>query len=192
MTMRLDTATGPADPVEYMHPPIEEGPMEQTRRLVRRMDRHADRLARHALAEAGPRNRVALALGKSESTISHEVTDRVNPELRDAFRIFLNLNGHPGVSGRAFADAVNEAIELSEIVLADTDTLLARGVHLLSQKAGLVIGEIEASHTGDGHSAVLRKLGSVLLELAAITDELATPERGSISLQAHFRGRVLS
>lgn len=162
--------------------------METTKRRYR-TTRHAERLARRSLADAGSRRRVAQALGRSESTISHEVTDRSHPTIRAAFELLLSLDGEPGVNAVAFAEAAAEVVELSEVVNAASETLIERGIHLLGQENELGFREDMAALTGDGHAEALRRVARASAALARIIDEL---ELRDIDLHALYRAREVA
>lgn len=146
--------------------------MEKTRKRLGRTERHARRLARRSLREAGPLADLSRATGRAVGTLGHDITDRMHPDLVRAYRILLNLNGHPGVNGRPFAECVTEAVELSDIVVAEDATLLARGLHLLDREDQLEALENAAAKSGVGYAEALRAEASAQMELAAIIDEL--------------------
>jgi hypothetical protein len=56
--------------------------MDTMRARRRSIERHASRLAHEAIRNAGTLRAVGDALGKAESTIGHEVTDRHNRAVR--------------------------------------------------------------------------------------------------------------
>lgn len=161
--------------------------MEKTRQRLARSKRHSEQLARRALKEAGTRRAVSRALGRSESTISHEVTDRFHPDLAKAFTVLLNLIGYPGVDGRAFAEACAEAVELSGIILADDEVLIDRGLFLLEAENRIGYAEDIASLSGHGHAEALRKVASASAELASIIDEMAYR---NVDLHEEYRDRA--
>lgn len=165
-----------------MNPTIEE-----TRRRIATAQRHSIRLAQEALRGAGTRRDVARALGRSESTVSHECTTRAHPELARAFEVAILLNGHRGTSARALLESMAEAIELSEIATAETETLVERGLFLMDKEDRLEAAENLAAKSGVDYARALRAEASAQNELAAIIDELATPERGSIDLLVVYR-----
>lgn len=154
---------------------------------TRRAESHAKRLAHRSLRSAGQPKDVGRALGKSRSTIAHEITSRFNPELKRAYEMTILLNGHPGTNGRAVAEAMLEASELTDIVMAETETLVSRGLFLLDQEDLKEGAENRAAKAGVDYSDALRAEASVQMELAAIIDELRTHERGSIDLLAVYR-----
>lgn len=152
-----------------------------------RRQRHTAQLAQRAIREAGTPTRVGHAIGRSLSTASHYATDKVHPEFRDAFTVLLNLSQHPGVSGRAYAEAVSEAVELDEIVPAEAETLVARGLYLLEEENRRDSVEDDASMVSPPeHAAALRAHRDAASELAAILDELWFRE---IDLHALYRAR---
>lgn len=160
--------------------------MENTRKRLDRQKRHAQRLSREALGGAGTRRAVGRALGRSEATVSHDVTDRYHP---DAYRLFAALVGSVGTTGRAFADACAEAVELSEIVTAEDEDLTRRGLYLLEWEDELCRREDQAALRRSGHAAALRRVASASAELAMILDECA--ERG-IDLYALLDARQVA
>ena len=164
--------------------------MEKMRKRRDRTRRHAKRLARRAVREAGTRRDVARALGKSESTVSHEVTDRFDVDLARAFEKMILLDGHPGVDARAFSLACTEAFELAPIVLTNTGRLIERGLYLMSWENVAGQREDDASITRKGHPEWLRRVADASLNLAMIIDELETPERGLISLHELYEERA--
>lgn len=137
--------------------------------------RHAERLAKRSLREAGTRRAVARAVGRPESTVRHETTSRANPELAKALELTIVLNGHPGTSGRPIVEAMLEAVELSDIVTAEDATLVERGLYLLDHEDQLEASENRAARAGASarYADALRSEASVQMELAAIIDELA-------------------
>lgn len=161
--------------------------METTRRQERRRTRHGTKLARRAIGEAGHPKKVGEALGVTRSAACHWKSDRVHPALREAFEVLLRLDAYPEVSGRAFAEAAAEAVELSEIVHADTEVLLPRGLYLMAYENETDKIEDDATVIGpEAHAEALRKHGSAVMELASILDELLF--RG-IDLHAEYRAR---
>lgn len=148
--------------------------METTRRTEHRRERHATRLARRSIGEAGGPTKVGKALGRSTSATCHDAKDREHPDLRAAFDLLVRLNAHPEVSGRAFAEAVQEAVELAEIVHAEDGVLIERGVWLLEEENARDAREDSDSLLGPAaHAEALRRHASVAAELASILDELA-------------------
>lgn len=163
--------------------------MEAVRQTERRRDRHARRLNQDAIRGAGSPTKVGRALDVSRTAVCHWTSDRVNPALREAFGVLLRLDAHPEVSGRAFAEAVSEAVELSEVVHAADEVLVARGVYLMVEENRSCQAEDEASLIGpEAHSAALRKHGNHALELAGIIDELLFRR---IDLHAEYRARAV-
>ena len=166
--------------------------MEETRKRQRRVERHARRLAQESLAAAGSRTNVGKALGRSRSTISHEVTTRGHPVLEEAFGVLLNLLAHPGVCGRAFVDRAAEALELNDILDADTETLVARGLWLVEHENHFdALEDLASIKTAAEHMEACARHGAALLELRAIEAELLTPERGRLDLLALYRQRAV-
>lgn len=148
-----------------------EETMETTRRTEDRKTRHAKRLARRSIGAAGTPTNVGKALERARSTVSHEGTDREHPALRDAFAVLLRLDAYPEVSGRAFAEAVSEAVELSEIVHADDETLIARGLWLLDGEDPAQGRENTAARLGLGYWDACEATGQLHVELAQIGRE---------------------
>lgn len=164
--------------------------METTRRTERRRERHARRLNQQAIRGAGSPTKVGDALDVTRTAVCHWTSDRVHPALREAFGVLLRLDAHPDVSGRAFGEAVNEAVELSEIVHASDEVLVARGLYLLAHEDSTCMEEDQAAMVGpEAHAAALRKHGVVVMELATIMDELLY--RG-INLHAEFRAQAVA
>lgn len=147
--------------------------MENTKKRMARAQRHAERLGRAAVRDAGSRTDVARALGRSRSTVSHEATTRSHPELKRALEIAVLLNGGRGTSARPLAEAMAEAVELSDIVTAEDATLITRGCYLLDREDLLEADENRAAKTGVGYAEALRAEASAQFELAQIIDELA-------------------
>lgn len=142
-----------------------------------RASRHSLRLAQQSIAYAGTRTDVARALGRDRSTVSHECTTRSHPVLAAAFDLFLGLVDSPGVSGRAFAEAAAEAVELREVVAEETAKLVERGLFLLDDLGRRLAGVYRQSLLGPlPHAESLRPLASVASELAAYLDELSLRE----------------
>lgn len=154
---------------------------------LRSRKRHARRLAMEALDRAGSRTAVAGALGVARTTISHECTSRPNRTLEAFFDLFLNVNTCPDTTARAIADAVNEALEVRELMGADTATLIERGVYLVEQENRLDAIEDTASlRSTTSHAAAGKAHGSALFELAAIEHELLARR---VDLLAVYRER---
>lgn len=173
--------TSPADSAGY----LQGGPETMTTKTRHRRVRHAEQLARRSLKEAGSRRDVAGALGRSESTVSHEVTDRSHPTLTAAFDVFLQLNQYPGVSGRAFAEAAMEAVELRDIIEAETEVLVERGLYLMDAENNSDAVEDRASMVGPlEHAEALRVHASKAMYLAMILDAL---RYRNIDLHALYR-----
>ena len=147
--------------------------METTRKRLVRTKRHAGRLARGALKGAGTQAAVARAIGKKPGTIGHYLTDRPHPVLVEAFELLVALNGTPGVSAQAFAEAAQELVELSDIVTAETPTLTERCLYLLEWENECGAREDQAAMIGKGeHAKWLRVVASASAELASLLDEL--------------------
>jgi hypothetical protein len=164
----------------------------ETKKRVGRAERHAQRLARRAISEAGTRRDVAAALGRSENLVSSYATRFGFPELVKALTVLMLLFRGRATKARALLEALDEALELREIILEDTDRLIARGRVLIEKVNQLDARADTASLQSDeAHSGALRSLGSACFELAQIEDELRTPERGGISLLSEYR-RALS
>jgi len=153
-----------------------------------RAKRHARRLAQQSLRRAGTLKAVGRAMTPSrrESTVGHYVTDRTHPDLARAFELLIGLCDAEDVSARTFAEAVTELVELRDIVQADTETLIERGLVLMSRENELGYVEDLRSLTGHGHSEALRRVASASAELAAIIGELCY--RGK-DLHAIYRER---
>lgn len=148
---------------------------------------HAERLGRHTLRESGRRSDVADALGRSISTISHEVTDRCHPELAAAFTLMLDLERHPSTGARSFLDAVEQIVTLAEIEGQTNEAFIARGVYLLDAEDQTCHEEdIAARMSQADHAEALLKHGSLVMELAAY---LADAPRRGIDLHAEWRAR---
>ena len=164
--------------------------MEKTKQGWRRKG-HATALAQRAIRDAGPRRAVAAALGRSESTVSHEARTpgRAHPDLQRAFELLLALSAHPGVSARAFAEAAAEVVELRELVAAETKALVERGLYLLDREDDLECAENRTAKRGGDYAGALRAEGWAQIELAQIIDELAP--RG-VDLMAEYRRRRVS
>lgn len=145
---------------------------DETKRRLRRARKHAERGARRAIRGAGSRRDVARALKRSESTVSHEATSRSHPELTRALEMAMLLNGGRDTTARALAQEMMEAVDLSEVILEDTDRLTARGLYLLDREDLLEADENRASRSGVGYSDALRAEGWAQIELAGIHDEL--------------------
>jgi hypothetical protein len=158
----------------------------EAKNRIARARRHAQRLGRTAIRDAGTRTDVARALGRSRSTVSHEATTRSHPELAKALEITILLNGSRGTSARALSEAMAEAVELSDIVTAEDATLITRGCYLLDREDLLEANENRAAKTGAGYSEALRAEASAQMELAAILDEL--DYRGVDLLALHRSG----
>jgi hypothetical protein len=165
------TAIGPADRAGSLHTSLEID-MEKTRRRLDRARRHAERLSQEALKGAGSRRAAGQALGRSESTVSHECTSRAHPAIAEVMSMLIMLNGFPGTTGRAIRNAVVEAQELHDIVHADDETLIARGLYLLAKEDLLESAENGAAKARTGYSEALRAEGHAQIELAAVMDEL--------------------
>jgi hypothetical protein len=131
---------------------------------------------------------VAAALGKSLSAISHEVTTRCNPTFARAFALYLALDA-PNTSGRAFAEAVQEARELRDLITAETATIIARGIFLLDREDELEGAENRSAKGGRGYAEALRAEGWAQIELAGIIDEL---EHRAVDLLGLYRSKVRS
>lgn len=163
-------ATGPADQPGNLH--RLETDMDKTKKRLDRAKRHARRLAMQAIDGAGTRRDVAEAIGRDESTVSHEATSRANPVLHEALAMELMLDAHPATTGESIRRAFYEARELHPILLADDETLIDRAMYLIVQEDCLERDENRAAKTRDGYSEALRAEGHAQIELAAIIDEL--------------------
>lgn len=138
-----------------------------------RAARHIERSAKRALRDAGARSEVARTLGRSISTISHEVSDRCHPTLKAAFDTLLLVVDGPKTTGRAFAEAATELVELVEIVQADDAVLIERGLFLMDHENKVdAVEDCRSLHGPVAHSDALRKVASVAAELASILAEL--------------------
>lgn len=158
--------------------------------LTTRAARHSTRLAQQSIAEAGSRTAVARVTGRDRTTVSHECTTRAHPVLAAAFDFLVGLADSDEVTARAFAEAVAEAVELREIITADTDKLLERGLYLLEWENVLDAREDVAALVGTAmHSPALRTWARAASELAQIEDELGLRR---IDLHAEFRRRRVS
>lgn len=157
----------------------------ETRRRAYRAHQHVTRAARRSLRDAGARKDVARVLGRAPSTIRHEVTDRCHPTIQAALAIVIDLTEAEGVTGRAVAEAFTEIVEIGEILEAETDTLIKRGLWLTDAENTTCRDEQTASMLGDlEHEVALRRHSSVSAELADVSAELR--ERG-VSLKAEYR-----
>lgn len=163
--------------------------METTRKRERRRARHVLSLSRRAIREAGTPSHIGEAVGVTRSAASHWTSDRVNPVLRDAFALLIRLDAHPGLSGRAFAEAVAEVVELSEIVHVSDAVLIERGVYLLGWITEAGRRERVAGLRRRGHADELRRVASAAAELAQIMDEATA--RG-MDLYVRFDARELA
>jgi len=139
---------------------------------MRRVERHAHRLAADAVRGAGKLRPVGRALGVHPSRVGHWRTDTAHPALAQAFGLLCLLNAGAETTARAFADACAEAVELREIIGADTDVVTARGIYLLGRECDLEAAENRAGLVGRGHADALRAEASAQVELAGIIDEL--------------------
>jgi hypothetical protein len=167
-----------------------ENPMDTTRSLKHWRDRYSSGLAKRALSDAGPRVHVARILGRAESTIRNECTTRENNAIRSALDIVLRLVVGAGASARAFAEAVLEAVDVGELLLAETETLIARGLYLLPEENRRDALEDDMSLVGAAlHADALRAHRDAAGELASIIDVLLL--RG-VDLHAEYRIRRLS
>lgn len=163
--------------------------METTQRNERRRDRHVRRLSQRALREAGTPTNVGRALGKAQSTISHESTTRTNPTIQAALELLIRLRQHPDVDPTALRLAMDEALDLEDLTLADDETLIARGLWLMPEENRSDALEDDASYLDPHtHAEALRRHSRIAAELAAILDELAYRE---IDLhQLYFESRA--
>ena len=147
--------------------------MEKTRKRKVRIKRHAERFARDVIRRAGKQADVGRAIDKRPGTLGHYCTDRPHPVLVEAFEVLIQLNGTPGVSAQAFAEAASELVELSDIVTADTPVLIERALYLLEWENEVGWREDQASMVGKGeHAKWLRVVASASSELASLLDEL--------------------
>lgn len=127
---------------------------------------HARRLAQDAIAGAGSRKSVAEATGRSESTVSSDVTERYHPK---AYELLVALIESPGTTGRAFAEACLEAVELHEVFSASQEVLVNRGLFLIPESHRADLEKGEARLMGPVEWAVaLQKSRDVDGELAII------------------------
>jgi len=153
---------------------------------MRRAERHAHRLSARALKGAGKLRSVGSALGVHPSRVGHWRTDQAHPVLVPAFGVMCMLNAAKDATARSFADAAMEAVELREIIGAETDVILRRGTYLLLEwEHELEARENRAALMGPGHSEALRAEASAQIELATTIEELAA--RG-LDLHAIARG----
>ena len=164
--------TGPARPGRIMR--FNGGlEMHKTKERRLRTERHSKRLAREVLRRAGTQEAVGRATNKSPGTIAHYQNDRPHPVLVEAFDILISLNGTPGVSAQAFAEAVNELVELSDIVTADDAVLIERALYLLRFEDEAGFHEDQAAMISEeAHAKELRVVASASAELASLLDEL--------------------
>lgn len=152
----------------------EETTMEAIRKKERRRDRHGMRLARRVIKDAGSPTKVGEALGVTRSAASHwgrDEGDRVHPALRDAYAVLLRLDEHPDVDARAFVRAAAEAVDLSELVHAEDETLIARGFYLLDREDSTQAAENTAARTCVGYLDACEATGHLHIELAQIGRE---------------------
>lgn len=160
-TMRTPTARGPGGSRGNL---LREAETMSSTRLKARW--HARRLAQEAIGGAGRRKDVADATGRSESTVSSDVTERYHPE---AFDLLLNLIESPGTTGRAFAERCIEAVELHEILNSSREVLIERGLFLMPTENRADSEEDDASLMGPVRWAVsLQKVRDVSGELAIV------------------------
>lgn len=161
--------------------------MTTTDRTRWRKRRHAEEGARRAQRDAGPRSAVAEARGKDASTVSHECTDRCDPELLRAYLIAIDLEEHPETTARPLVDAMDDMVELSGIVLQPDDSFIERGVYLIDLEHELDGLENVASMTSQlEHAAALRRYAPVVRELPLYLEEA---ELRGIDLTAEWRTR---
>lgn len=146
--------------------------MDTTKKRLDRAKRHARRLAMQAIDGAGSRRAVAEAIGRNESTVSHEATSRANPVLHEALALEIMLDAHPATTGDSVRRAFYEARELHPILMADSGTLVERAMYLIVHEDRLEAAENGAAKTHVGYSDALRAEGHAQIELAAIIDEL--------------------
>ena len=148
----------------------------KTRMQGVRAKRHARRLAQDSLRRAGTLKAVGQAMRppRTESTVGHYVTDRTHPDLKRAFELLVGLAGAEDVSARPFAEAALEAVELADIVRAETETLVERAIYLRRSEHTLEAAENESGQLGcPAYPAALRREAHAQLELASILEELA-------------------
>lgn len=186
--VRTGIANRPADGPRFLRSLEKTLNTDETKKRLRRTRTHATRLAQRAIREAGTRRDVAVALGRSQSTVSHETTSRAHPELVKALEAVMLLNRGRATTARALIEGLDEALELRDIILEDAARLIARGRVLVEKVNQRDAHADTAALLGDAeHAEALRSLGSACFELAAIEDELRTSERGGISLLAEYR-----
>jgi hypothetical protein len=158
--------------------------MERTRLRKLRIERHASRLAHEAIRHAGTLRAVGAALGKAESTIGHEVTDRHNRAVLD---VCVRLINGSATDPLALLQAMEDAYELECIAKASDERLTADGFVLLdvesardgAEDLAALIGPLEHADALDRYRPIAKRLSLVERELA---------ERGK-NLHALYRRR---
>jgi hypothetical protein len=145
--------------------------MEPTRLRKLRIERHASRLSHEAIRHAGTLRAVGAALGKAESTIGHEVTDRHNRAVLD---ICVRLIAGSATDPLALLQAMEDAYELSDLVAKDTERLIAEGIDAMAEEsrldgaeddAGIIGGTVHADAI-DRYRLVARRASLRIRELA--------------------------
>lgn len=136
----------------------------------RTTSRYARRLSQESIAGGGKRKDVAAATGRSQSTVSSDVTERYHPAAYDLFKKLLE---DPETTGRAFAERCVEAVELHEIRNAPKEQLVERGLFLARLENRKDSYEDDASFVGPIEwSEALRDVSTVSVELALIVEVL--------------------
>lgn len=161
--------------------------METMKRRERRTRRHAERLGVRALRGTGKIRDVADVLGRSPGRAGHNMKDEAHPTVRDFVSLVLTMSGSSAIRLRPVLEALEEAVELNDILRAPTATLIDRGLYLLDHENDVGAHEDRLSMVGAGHSDALREVAEVSRELAAIIDELAAR---AVDLHALYRERA--
>ncbi|MFA6044169.1 MAG: hypothetical protein WC718_04235 [Phycisphaerales bacterium] len=159
--------------------------MERMRAKKVRVERHAARLAKNAIRYSGGTLRsTGDALGRAESTMGHEVTDRPNRAVLD---ICTRLIAGNATNPMALIQSQEDAFELGAIVTADTDRLIRDGLALMAQESERDGHEDDAALCGGmAHAEALDRYRVVARQLSLTIRELAM--RG-IDLHAEYRRR---
>lgn len=151
---------------------------------LRTRKRIARRLTQDAIDGAGSRAAMGRALGHSPSTISHQVTTRVNPELHE---LISRLIASPEASARTVARAVTDAVEIGEVASESTEDLVERGCWLIEAENQSCEAESTASLIGT--AAHLRSLGIHQDHIAELRQTMIVLETRGVDLHAEYRRR---
>jgi len=161
--------------------------MNRTRRRVRVAEDAAIRLARKSIRGAGALDDVARALGRSRYTVCRYGTERWHPDLKKAFEVAVLMNGQPGVSVRELEEATTELRHFSDVLMAEADTLVERGLYLMAARHRWNLDETVAAETDDpSFEEKLEREGHGQIELAAISRVLRDVH--DIDLRVRYRG----